>query len=65
MTTYRLTAGRQLGKIPKGFVLQVASQSISTPNTKDVEAAIIRAGFDDSGSRSYKSAGNWKVEKIG
>ena len=54
-----------MGKIPKGFVLQVASNSIPKPDAKDVVNAIIRAGFDDNNSRSYKSAGNWTVEKLG
>ncbi|WP_329903110.1 hypothetical protein [Porphyromonas pogonae] len=65
MPAYKLTATRQMGKIPKGFVLQVASNSIPKPDAKDVENAIIRAGFDDNNSRSYKSAGNWTVEKLG
>lgn len=64
MPAYRLTAPRQLGKIPKGFVLLVASNTSPKPDVKDVENAIVRAGFDDNNSRSYKSAGNWKVEKL-
>lgn len=65
MPAYKLTAKRQMGKIPKGFFLQVASPSSPNPNPKDVENAIIRAGFDDNLSRSYKSPGNWIVEKLG
>lgn len=65
MPAYKLTAPRQMGKIPKGFILQVASSSSPTPNAKDVEDAIIRVGFDDPQSRGYRSAGNWKVEKLG
>lgn len=64
MPTYKLTAKRQMGKIPKGFFIQVASQS-STPMPADVERAIVAAGFTDSISRGYKSAGNWEVEKLG
>lgn len=65
MPAYKLTAPRQMGKIPKGFILQVASPCTPTPNAKDIEAAIVRAGFNDSQSRSYRSAGNWEVEKLG
>ena len=65
MPAYKLTATRNMGKIPKGFFIQVASSSTSKPNPSDVEKAIIQAGFSDSISRSYKSAGNWKVEKLG
>jgi hypothetical protein len=65
MPAYKLTAPRQMGEIPKGFVLQVASPRTPTPDAKDVEAAIIRAGFTDPQSRSYKASGNWKVEKLG
>lgn len=65
MVAYKLTAPRQLGKIPKGFVIQVASSSTSKPSAQEVEAAIVRAGFDDNHSRSYRCAGNWKVEKLG
>lgn len=65
MPAYKLTAPRQMGKIPKGYVLQVASNSTPKPDVKDVENAIIRAGFDDNNSRSYRSAGNWNIEKLG
>lgn len=65
MPTYKLTASRQMGKMPKGFILQVASPRTPTPDAKDVEAAIVRAGFNDPQSRGYRSPGNWKVEKIG
>lgn len=65
MPAYKLTAPKQLGKIPKGFVLQVVSSSSPNPNALDVEKAIIHAGFDDNNTRSYKSSGNWKVEKLG
>lgn len=64
MPAYKLTAPRQMGKIPKGFVLQVASPC-TPPDAKDIEAAIIRSGFNDPQSRGYRSAGNWKVEKLG
>lgn len=64
MPAYKLTAPRQMGKIPKGFILQVASPC-TIPDAKDIEAAIIRAGFTDPQSRGYRSSGNWKVEKLG
>lgn len=54
-----------MGKIPKGFVIQVASATSPTPNSSDVENAIINAGFSDLSSRSYKSSGNWEVRKLG
>lgn len=63
MPAYKLTAPRNLGKIPKGFVIQVASQS-STPQMADIRKAIIRAGFEDRHSLSYCASGNWKVEKL-
>ncbi|WP_294598936.1 hypothetical protein [uncultured Rikenella sp.] len=62
---FKLTAKRTLGKIPKGFVIQVPSQSLSAPTALEVEKAIIRAGFDDSLSRGYQASGNWIVEKLG
>ena len=37
---YRLTAPRNLGKIPKGYVLQVVSACTPKPNACDVEEAI-------------------------
>lgn len=65
MKTFKLTAKRTLGKIPKGFIIQVPSQSLSTPTALEIEKAIIQAGFDDSLSRGYRASGNWKVEKLG
>lgn len=61
---YRLTAPRSMAKIPKGYVLQVVSSSSPNPNVADVEKALKAAGFTDSFSLSYRSPGNWKVEKL-
>ena len=61
---YRLTAPRNLGKIPKGYVLQVVSTCTPKPNACDVEEAIKRAGFTDVETRSYRSSGNWLVEEM-
>lgn len=35
MPAYRLTAPRNLGKVPKGFILMVASRSTPTPDSKE------------------------------
>jgi hypothetical protein len=63
MPAYKLTAPRQLGEVPKGFVLQVASRRSPTPDSTDVERALRAAGFTDNNTLSYKASGNWKVEK--
>lgn len=61
---YLLIAPRQMGKIPQGFHLQVPSDVSPSPNVKDVEEALKRAGFNDTQSLSYRSPGNWKCQKL-
>ena len=61
MALYKLTAPRQFGDMPKGYEFQVPSAT--TPNAQDVEKAIERLGFNKQ-AQSYKSPGNFKVEKI-
>lgn len=63
MAFYKLTAPRQFGDMPKGYTFQVPSASTPTPNAQDVEKEIIRLGFNKQ-AQSYKSPGNFKVEKI-
>ncbi len=62
MSLFKLTAPRQFRDMPKGYEFQVPSAS-STPTAQDVEKVIIRLGFNKQ-AQSYKSAGNFKVEKI-
>lgn len=64
MSCYRLTAPRQLGKVPKGFPLIVPSRCTGGPDSQEVRQALINAGFTDSDSLSYRCSGNWKVEKM-
>ena len=64
MRVCKLTAKRNLGKIPKGFVLQVAIAGL-TPSQVEVEKAIITAGFSDNSSRnSGKFQSGWIIEKL-
>ena len=63
MALYKLTAPRQFGDMPKGYEMQVPSASTPTPNAQDVEKVIERLGFNKQ-AQSYKSPGNFKVEKI-
>lgn len=64
MSCYRLTAPRQLGKVPKGYSLMVPSRCTGSPDSQEVRQALINAGFTDPDSLSYRSYGNWKVEKL-
>lgn len=64
MAVYKLTAPRQFGDMPKGYSFQVASASIPSPNAQDIEKEIVRLGFNKQ-AQSYKSPGNFKVEKVG
>lgn len=63
MALYKLTTTRQFGDMPKNYQFQVVSPSIPTPNAQDIEKEIIRLGFNRQ-AQSYKSPGNFKVEKI-
>jgi len=63
MVLYKLTAPRKFGDMPKGYEFQVPSATTPTPNVQDVEKAIERLGFNKQ-AQSYKSSGNFKVEKI-
>lgn len=60
---FKLTAPKDMGKVPKGFVLQVPSRC-STPSNDEIKAALINAGFGDRDSLAYRASGNWKVEKM-
>jgi hypothetical protein len=62
MAIYKLTAPRQFGDMPKGYTFQVTSSS-TPPNVLDIEKEIARLGFNKQ-AQSYKSPGNFKVEKI-
>jgi hypothetical protein len=65
MAVFKLTAPRQLGDIPKGYEFKVTSPTTSSkPNAEDVEKEIIKLGFNKH-AQSYRSAGNFIVEKIG
>ncbi len=64
MPAFKLTATQQRGDIPKGFSFQVASPQLGSPNAKDVERAILAAGFSERTAKAYCSAGNFKVEKL-
>lgn len=63
MALYKLTAPRQFRDMPKGYEFQVLSTSTPTPNAQDVEKAIERLWLNKQ-AQSYKSLGNFKVEKI-
>ena len=65
MSLFKLTAPRSMGKIHKGFVLQVPSSSAGgSPSPREVETALKYAGFTDPSSLSFSSSGNWEIEKI-
>lgn len=63
MTKYKLTAPRKFGDMPKDYQFTVSSQSIGSPNAQDVEKEIARLGFNRE-AQSYRSSGNWIIEKI-
>ena len=63
MPVYKLTAPRQFGDMPKGYTFQVASATTPSPNAQEVEKEITRLGFNKQ-AQSYKSPGNFKVEKV-
>ena len=62
---FKLTARHNMGRIPKGWVLQVASTRIP-PHENDIKQALMGAGFfDDAKTGTAVSPANWKVEKLG
>jgi hypothetical protein len=63
MALYKLTAPRQFGDMPKDYEFQVTSATTPKPNAQDVEKEITRLGFNKQ-AQSYKSPGNFKVDKI-
>lgn len=62
MAVYKLKANGNYGDMPKGYEFQVVSATIPNPNAKDIEKEIERLGFNTQ-AISYKSPGNFKVEK--
>ena len=65
MPTYKLIASRNMGKIKKGYVLQVVSHCSSNPAPEEIRNILKTLGFTDRTTLSYASSGNWIVEKIG
>jgi hypothetical protein len=63
MALYKLKAKRQYGDMPDGYEFQVSSSSIPTPNAEDIEKEIKRLGFN-ADAQSYRSDGNWDIEKV-
>lgn len=63
MALYKLTAKRNYGDLPKGYELQVPSQSTSYPSATETAAVIKQLGFN-SQAQSYVSSGNWEIKKI-
>ena len=63
MARYKLTVPRKFGDMPKGYTFEVVSATTPTPNAKDIEKEIEKLGFNKQ-AQSYKSSGNFKIEKI-
>lgn len=68
MPTWRITAPDKRGKVKKGTSFIVVSRTTaSKPDAKDIEEVLYVSGYKESGGGSaisYKSADNWKCEKI-
>jgi hypothetical protein len=64
MPVYKLTAPRKYGDMPQGYTFQVVSRSSPNPDMKEIEAEIARLGFNHD-AQTYRSSGNWKIEKVG
>jgi hypothetical protein len=63
MGLYKLTAPSKFGDMPKGYQFQVVSATTPSPNQRDIEKEIVKLGFNKQ-AQSYRSSGNFKVEKI-
>ena len=64
MKAYKVQAPRTLGRVPEGFILQVASNNTAGPQGKDIERALRAAGFTDFSSLQYSAPGNWKISAM-
>jgi hypothetical protein len=62
MPVYKLKSKGKYGDMPKGYIFQVSSSSVPTPNSADVEKEIKRLGFNKD-AQSYKSHGNFEILK--
>ena len=62
MAVYKLKAKGKYGDMPKGYEFQVVSSTVPTPNASDIEKEIVRLGFNRD-AQSYKSGGNFEIEK--
>ena len=61
---YRVIAPKKMGKLPKGFVLQVPTNSNGKPTVSDIKEALIRVGFNDQETLGWSSPGNWDIEAM-
>lgn len=64
MPVYKLKANGKYGDMPKDYEFQVPSSCTPRPTAQEVEKVIIRLGFNKQ-AQTFKSAGNFKVEKVG
>lgn len=64
MPTYKLTAPRNMGKVTKGYILQISSRCSAQPSVQEVESVLKALGFTDRETLSYSSPGNWTVEVL-
>ncbi|MBO5427257.1 MAG: hypothetical protein J5996_02385 [Prevotella sp.] len=53
-----------MGKITKGYILQVPSGRNGNPSAQEVETVLKALGFTDRQTLGYASSGNWKVEEL-
>lgn len=63
-TCYKVTAPKSMGKIPKGFSMQVVSSSSFVPERSEIERALKAAGFTEISEWSWASPGNWEIMKL-
>lgn len=61
---FKLTARYGTGRIPKGWVLHVASFG-KPPHSADIKKALIGAGFEkEANTPAGVSVANWNVEEL-
>ncbi len=62
MPVYKLKAPRKYGDMQAGYEFQVSSSRTPYPSSDEIQKELMRLGFNKE-AQSYKSSGNWKIEK--
>lgn len=58
---FKIRVNRSVDTVPKGFELQVVSNSSTSPSGEEIQRALIAAGFPNAHSSVWSSRSNYDI----